>query len=142
MEILQEDQSQDDNEHIDFDASHEIQMNQYKLSKQNKEKLRSDASVASRISSLNSERKQLDQIPREARLNNRIGSPLGMTIEELDDRGFLDGGASVPSYYTSIKQRSRRQMEMKKRSSRLKNRISNDEVSRKIFVICKDYYLN
>ena len=44
-------------------------------------KLYDNNSVNSRISSLNSERKILDQMPRDTRLHNRKGSPLGMTIE-------------------------------------------------------------
>jgi hypothetical protein len=81
-----------------------------------------NGSVGSKQQSLNSERRLLDQVPRDARLNYRKGSPLGLTVEELDDRGLLDGGNSVPSYYTSIKQRSRRPLEMKKRASRLQER--------------------
>jgi len=69
-----------------------------------------------------SERRLLDQVPRDARLHYRKGSPLGLTIEELDDRGLLDGGGSVPNYYTSIKQRGRRSMELRKRSSRIQER--------------------
>ena len=61
-------------------------------------------------------------MPRDARLHYRKGSPLGLTIEELDDRGLLDGGGSVPNYYTSIKQRGRRSMELRKRSSRIQER--------------------
>jgi Ca2+-binding EF-hand superfamily protein len=61
-------------------------------------------------------------VPRDARLHYRKGSPLGLTIEELDDRGLLDGGGSVPNYYTSIKQRGRRSMELRKRSSRIQER--------------------
>lgn len=79
-------------------------------------------SIGSKQQSLQSERKLMDQIPRDARLHYRLGSPLGLTVEELDDRGLLDGGASVPSYYTSIKQRNRRQLEMQKRSTRLEHR--------------------
>ena len=78
-------------------------------------------SVGSRPS-LNSERRMLDQVPRDTRLHYRQGSPLGLTVEELDDRGLLDGGGSVPNYYTSSRQRSRRPLEMKKRSSRLEER--------------------
>lgn len=79
-------------------------------------------SVGSRPS-LNSERRiMLDQVPRDTRLHYRQGSPLGLTVEELDDRGLLDGGGSVPNYYTSSRQRSRRPLEMKKRSSRLQER--------------------
>lgn len=79
-------------------------------------------SVGSNKQSLNSERKLLDQVPRDARLQYRKGSPLGLTIEELDDRGLLEGGGAVPTYYASIKQKSRRSLEMKKRSSRLQER--------------------
>ena len=79
-------------------------------------------SIGSNKQSLNSERKLLDQVPRDARLQYRKGSPLGLTIEELDDRGLLDGGGAVPTYYASIKQKSRRSLEMKKRSSRLQER--------------------
>lgn len=63
-----------------------------------------------------------DQVPRDTRLHYRQGSPLGLTLEELDDRGLLDGGGSVPNYYTSSRQRTRRPLEMKKRSSRLQER--------------------
>ena len=66
-------------------------------------------------STLSSERRLLDQAPRDLRLNNRMGSPLGLTIEELDDRGLLEGGM-VPNYYASSRQRGRRPLEMKKRS--------------------------
>lgn len=80
-------------------------------------------SVGSRASvSLRAERKRLDQNSRGARLNFRKGSPLGHTIEELDDRGMIDGGDTVPSYEASFKQRSRRPLEMRRRSSRLKGR--------------------
>lgn len=85
-------------------------------------------SVSSERRSVNSERRLLDQVPRDARLHYRKGSPLGLTVEELDDRGLLDGGGSVPSYYVSMKQRGRRPLEMKKRSSRLQDR--GKEVSR------------
>ena len=66
-------------------------------------------------STLSSERRILDQAPRDLRLTNRMGSPLGLTIEELDDRGLLEGGM-VPNYYASSRQRGRRPLEMKKRS--------------------------
>ena len=83
----------------------------------------SDAlSVGSGRPSLHSERRLLDQVPRDTRLHYRQGSPLGLTLEELDDRGLLDGGGSVPNYYTSSRQRNRRPLEMKKRSSRLQER--------------------
>jgi Ca2+-binding EF-hand superfamily protein len=72
--------------------------------------------------SLRAERKGLDQHSRGARLDFRKGSPLGHTIEELDDRGLIDGGDTVPSYEASFKQRSRRPLEMRRRSSRLKGR--------------------
>jgi hypothetical protein len=74
-----------------------------------------------RQTSLSFERRHLDQAPRGLRLNNRMGSPLGLTIEELDDRGLLEGGA-LPSSYASNRQRGRRALEMKKRSSRLQER--------------------
>ena len=64
--------------------------------------------------SLRSERSMLDQTARDTRLHYRKDSPLGLTVEELDDRGLLDGG-SVPNYYSSIRQRTRRPLEMKKR---------------------------
>jgi len=88
-------------------------------------------SVSSERRSVNSERRLLDQVPRDARLHYRKGSPLGLTVEELDDRGLLDGGGSVPSYYVSMRQRGRRPLEMKKRSSRLQDR--GKEVRRDIF---------
>lgn len=66
-------------------------------------------------------RKKLDQLPRVARLTNRDES-LGLTVEELDDRGLLDGGGSVPSYYTSLKQKNRRTLELQPRSTRLQER--------------------
>ena len=78
-------------------------------------------SVSSRPS-LRAERKRLDQNSRGARLNFRMGSPLGHTIEELDDRGLIEGGDTVPNYEASFKQRSRKPLEMRKRSSRLKGR--------------------
>jgi Ca2+-binding EF-hand superfamily protein len=74
--------------------------------------------------SLKSERSILDQTARDARLHYRKDSPLGLTVEELDDRGLLDGG-SVPSYYTSIRQRTRRPLEMKKRGTRMQERNTN-----------------
>ena len=77
--------------------------------------------TTNRLTTLSSERRLLDQAPRDLRLNNRIGSPLGLTIEELDDRGLLEGGM-VPTYYASSRQRGRRPLEMKKRSSRLAER--------------------
>lgn len=79
-------------------------------------------STSSRQTSRSSERRLLDQAPRDLRLHNRLGSPIG-NLEELDDRGLLDGGGSVPTYYSSSsQQRSRRPLEMKKRSSRLLER--------------------
>lgn len=87
------------------------------------------ASVSSRPS-LRAERRRLDQNSRGARLNFRKGSPLGHTIEELDDRGMIDGGDTVPSYEASFKQRSRRPLEMRRRSSRLKGRAEEVRASR------------
>ena len=45
-----------------------------------------------------------------------------MILKELDDRGLLDGGGVVPSYYRSLKQKQRRYLELQRRSSRLKQR--------------------
>lgn len=42
--------------------------------------------------------------------------------QELDDRGLLDGGGSVPSYVTSLKNKSRRTLELQSRSHRLQGR--------------------
>lgn len=80
-------------------------------------------SISSRKTILFSERKFMDQNSREIRLKKNIGSPLGgMTIDELADRGLLEGNALVPEYHTSLKQRSRRPLELKNRSSRLQDR--------------------
>lgn len=72
-----------------------------------------------------SERQSLDKISRTTRLNSRKDAPLG-SLEELDDRGLIVGG-SIPSTYSSspIRQRARRQHEMKNRSSRLQDREEN-----------------
>ena len=79
-------------------------------------------STGSRQTSRSFERRRLDQAPRDLRLHNRLGSPIG-NLEDLDDRGLLDGGGSVPTYYSSSsQQRSRKPLEMKKRSSRLLER--------------------
>jgi hypothetical protein len=79
-------------------------------------------SIGSRQSQLSSERRLLDQAPRDLRLHNRLGSPIG-SLSELDDRGLLEGGASVKTCYSSSSQRrNRRPLEMKKRSSRLLER--------------------
>jgi hypothetical protein len=78
-------------------------------------------SVSSRQRSVKSERSMLDQASRDTRLHYRKDSPLGLTVEELDDRGLLDGG-SVPTYYTSIRQRTRRPLEMRKRGARMQER--------------------
>ena len=53
-------------------------------------------------------------------------------MEELDDRGLLDGG-SVPSYYTSIRQRTRRPLEMKKRSSRMQYRNGTNKMLNNVY---------
>ena len=67
-------------------------------------------------------RKMLDQVPRNARLHQRLES-LGLTIEELDDRGLIDGGGSLPgSQYSSVRSRSRRSLELQPRSHRLQER--------------------
>ena len=72
--------------------------------------------------SRSSARKILDQAPRGIRLQNRLDSPMG-NLSDLDDRGLLDGGGSVKSYYSSSsQQRSRRPLEMRRRSSRLLER--------------------
>ena len=85
----------------------------------------SDASVPPNY--WTSERKILDQKPRNARLSYRNGN-LGISLEKLDDRGLIDGGGTVPSYYTSHKQKSRRKLELKPRQSRIQER-GNSEVS-------------
>lgn len=77
------------------------------------------------------ERRLLDQQPRDARLQMRKGSPLGLTLEELDDRGLLEGGGVVPSYYTSLKQKNRRQLELQDRSSRMRQRGQEDTLKLK-----------
>ena len=83
------------------------------------------ASIGSnRQFSLKSERSMLDQTARDMRLHYRKDSPLGLTVEELDDRGLLEGG-SVPNYYSSIRQRTRRPLEMKKRGMRMQDRNNN-----------------
>jgi len=99
------------------------------LSKQLHEHKIGDQSVGSgNRQNLQAERKLLDQKPRGDRLKNRKGSPLGLTLEELDDRGLLDGGGVVPSYYTSLKQKQRRSLELQRRSSRMKLRGHEDEL--------------
>ena len=87
-------------------------------------------SVGSRQQSLKSERSLLDQNSRDTRLHYRKDSPLGLTIEELDDRGLLDGG-SVPKYYTSMRQKNRRPLEMRKRGERIQER--DQEALTKLF---------
>jgi len=86
-----------------------------------REKNEDSTSVGSRQQSLRSERSLLDQVSRESRMHYRKDSPLGLTVEELDDRGLLDGG-SVPKYYTSMRQRGRRPLELRKRGDRLQER--------------------
>lgn len=68
-------------------------------------------------------RKMMDQIPRGTRLTQRLES-LGLTVEELDDRGLIEGGAgSLPgSQYSSVRSRSRRSLELQSRSHRLQER--------------------
>ena len=78
-------------------------------------------SVGSQQKSLRSERSMLDQVSRESRMHYRKDSPLGLTVEELDDRGLLDGG-SVPKYYTSMRQKGRRPLELRKRGERIQER--------------------
>jgi hypothetical protein len=61
------------------------------------------------------------------RLSNRQQS-LGLTIEELDDRGLIDGGGSLPgSQYSNTKQKNRRSLEFQSRSHRLQGRNVNKE---------------
>jgi hypothetical protein len=84
----------------------------------------SNSETASHITSPQnySNRKMLDQVPRNARLHQRLES-LGLTIEELDDRGLIDGGGSLPgSQYSSVRSRSRRGLELQPRSHRLQER--------------------
>jgi len=88
---------------------------------QRREKNEDSTSVGSRQQSLRSERSLLDQVSRESRMHYRKDSPLGLTVEELDDRGLLDGG-SVPKYYTSMRQRGRRPLELRKRGDRIQER--------------------
>ena len=110
----------------------------YQLEKHLKDSQRADpvgdsGSVSSnRQVSLKSERSILDQTARDTRLHYRKDSPLGLTVEELDDRGLLDGG-SVPSYYTSIRQRTRRPLEMKKRSSRMQDRNGTSKMLKNVY---------
>jgi hypothetical protein len=114
------------------------------LEQELKEKANDAASVGSNKhhSSTGDERRLLDQTSRVTRLTNRLES-LGLTVEviyvvelifevfsaenlnfdqELDDRGLLDGGGSVPSYYTSMKNKGRRTLELQSRSNRLQGR--------------------
>lgn len=134
---------------MDDDDSEEVTLEQGRqqlqlLSRQLQEQKTGDQSVCSSSNrqNLQAERKLLDQKPRGDRLKNRKGSPLGLTLEvlfkvhfvhthllifffhlkELDDRGLLDGGGVVPSYYTSLKQKQRRSLELQRRSSRMKHR--------------------
>lgn len=100
----------------------EKQLKDYRLRDAPDNHTNASSSIGSKQASLQSERKILDQIPRDERLSNRLDSPLGMNVEEMGDRGFLDGGALVPSYHTSMKQKNRRALELKKRSSRLLRR--------------------
>lgn len=95
------------------------------------------SATSSKYQSTISDRKILDQIPRTTRLNSRLES-LGLTVEvrlfayhfcfgefvaqELEDRGLLEGGGAVPTYYTSMKQKGRRVMELQPRSHRLQER--------------------
>ncbi len=50
----------------------------------------SENSVGSRQLSYNSERRILDQMPRDTRLHNRKGSPLGLTVEVKSPVSPLD----------------------------------------------------
>ncbi|KAJ1391844.1 hypothetical protein B484DRAFT_408629, partial [Ochromonadaceae sp. CCMP2298] len=73
----------------------------------------SEASGASEVSKPVSDRRMLDQVLREVRLNNRQG--FGMTVEELEDRGMLGG---LPFQQL----RGRRTLEMHSRANRLLER--------------------
>jgi hypothetical protein len=93
----------------------------YSLPQENLATLSSANNVLpSNMSNVN--RKMLDQIPRGARLTQRLES-LGLTVEELEDRGLLEGGGSLPSsQYSSTMSRSRRSLELQPRSHRLQER--------------------
>ncbi len=90
----------------------------------NKGRRNSNGSLGEKSGISTNSRKSLDRripdtIPRNDRLKSR--TPLG-SLEVLDDDGLLDGGIVVPNYYTSLRQRSRRCLEMKARSIRLRDR--------------------
>ena len=73
------------------------------------------------------ERKSMDKASRNARLNMRKGSPFGLTLGEMDDRGLLEGGATLPTQLLSIRQRGRRHQEMRRRSLRKQDRDQTDD---------------
>jgi hypothetical protein len=83
----------------------------------------SSNNITGRNQQVISSRKMMDQIPRGTRLTQRLES-LGLTVEELDDRGLIEGGAgSLPgSQYSSVRSRSRRSLELQSRSHRLQER--------------------
>ena len=93
-----------------------------------------DGFIPRSSSNVSSERKNMDKSSRNTRLNLRKGSPFGLTLEEMDDRGLLEGGASAPGQILSIRQRGRRHQEMTRRSLRLQDR-TNDP-SEKTFQNC------
>jgi hypothetical protein len=102
----------------------------------------SDQSLGSNSRHTSHSRRMLDTVSRDTRLHNRKGSPLGLTIEvrvtlpfrehsllyidllqELDDRGLLNGGG-LANRGGSIRQKNRRPLEMRNRLTRLQDRDS------------------
>ena len=57
-----------------------------------------------------------------------------VVFQELDDRGLLDGGGSVPSYVTSMRNKCRRSFELQSRSHRLQGR-GKEVIIVKCFII-------
>ena len=55
-------------------------------------------------------------------------------LQELDDRGLLDGGGSLPSYNTSLKNKNRRTLELQSRSNRLQGRGKEVKLKRNYIV--------
>ena len=74
-----------------------------------------------RNSAQGTRQRMLNNAPRAERLHNRMESSIG-SLEALDDRGLLEGGCSVSNGSSSLQRRSRRPLEMKNRSNRLKER--------------------
>ena len=52
-----------------------------------------------------------------------------MTLDELADRGLIEGNALVPDYVTSLRQKNRRALELKNRTSRLIDRENKVNLS-------------